>query len=345
VALYNEFKSFTVALVTNLQDNLIFMQQNNPSARRIEELTTQWLEWLENPPAIFTSLVESVIIILVLVAIRFIILRIVNRRWDDPTVLYKWRKNLSYALSFIGFLMVGRIWFEGIGSLATFLGLLSAGIAIALRDPLLDIAGWMYLLWRKPFQVGDRIQMGEDTGDVIDIRLFKFSLLEVGHWVHADQSTGRVLHVPNHHLFNLSIANYTSNFDFIWNEVEVVITFDSNWKEAKRLLQEIGDRRIGEMTEMASRQLQQAARSYVIRFSYLTPIVYTEADTGGIKLTLRHLCDPRKRRTMTMEIWEEILESFQDRQDIELAYRSFRVFESRKAPLDPEGASGNPEVQ
>src|SRR2546425_13182228 len=68
----------------------------------------------------------------------------------------------------IGLLVIGRIWFAGFQSIATFLGLVSAGVAIALKDILVNLAGWVFLMWRRPFALGDRIQIGQHAGDVID---------------------------------------------------------------------------------------------------------------------------------------------------------------------------------
>ena len=76
--------------------------------------------------------------------------------------------------------------------MSTFLGLLSAGVAIALKDPLVNLAGWGFIVWRKPFGIGDRIQLGDSRGDVIDQRIFMFTLMEIGNWVDAERSTGRV---------------------------------------------------------------------------------------------------------------------------------------------------------
>lgn len=305
---------------------------NNQTTESIENLITQWGDWLEQMPDYYFNIIESVTIIIILILLRFLILRIVNQRSTDPAQRYKWRKNIAYILSFIGFLVIGRIWFEGVGSLATFLGLLSAGIAIALRDPLVDMAGWMFLLWRKPFVVGDRIQIGQNQigqnrGDVIDIRLFKFSMLEIGDWVHADQSTGRIIHIPNHKVFSDAIANYTSDFDFIWNEIEVVVTFESNWKKTKIILEEIANEHLEDFVKDADKQIQKASRSYLIRYNYLTPIVYSDVVGNGVRLTLRHLTNARKRRRTSMLIWEDILEKIKAESDIDFAYQTYRIYQ------------------
>ncbi|WP_441001094.1 mechanosensitive ion channel family protein [Fodinibius sp. SL11] len=283
-------------------------------------------EFIQNSPGFSYQIFLSIIAIFIIWLIRVIAIRIINRRLPEAKTQYKWRKNLTYIAVFLGFLIVGRIWFEGLQSLATFLGLLSAGLAIALRGPVTDFAGWIFLLWRKPFDVGDRIQIGDIKGDVIDVRVFKFTLLEIGNWVHADQSTGRVIHVPNHLVFDDSLANYTSDFEFIWNELEVLLTFESNWKKAKQILQELADKHLKDYVEEAQNQVSRAKKSYLIHYRYLTPTVYTEVRESGVCLTIRHLSNPRKRRSLGQDIWEDVLDKFHENDDIDLAYPTMRIY-------------------
>lgn len=273
-----------------------------------------------------SRLVLSVIIIFILWAIRLIVLKISLRGVDDPHKNYKWRKNSSYITFTIGFFLVGRIWFEGVQSIATFLGLLSAGLAIALKDPITDLVGWLFVLWRQPFQIGDRIQIGDIRGDVIDLRIFKFTLNEIGNWVDADQSTGRIIHVPNHKIFVESLANYNSEFKFIWNEIPVLITFESDWKKAKGILQKIVERHALPMTENAQKEIRRAARSFLIYYNVLTPIVYTNVKDSGVLLTIRYITDPRKRRSSQEAIWEDVLTEFASEKSIDLAYPTTRIY-------------------
>jgi len=307
---------------------------------KIIQLQEEYQNLLSESPLYYTQIIESVIIIVVILLIRWISLRIVSKRVGEPGARYSWRKNIGYAATFVGFLLVGRVWFEGMGSLATFLGLLSAGLAIALRDPVMDIAAWIYVLWRKPFAVGDRIEVGMIKGDVIDIRLFKFSVLEIGNWVHADQSTGRVIHIPNHLIFRDSIANYTSDFDFIWNEIEVVVTYESNWRKSKELLEKICSDHLEDFVKDAEEQVRRASRSYLIRYNYLTPIVYTEVTGIGVKLTMRYLSHARKRRSTSQALWEDILDTFAKHDDIAFAYDTIRIYQNQiegKDKLKPGG--------
>lgn len=294
----------------------------------MSEFITSVREFIANSPSLTVQIVETIGIIIILWLVRHLIIRLVQKNAESKKTVYKWKKNASYITFFIGVLILGQIWFSALGSLGTFLGLLSAGIAIALKDPVTDMAGWLFLIWRKPFDVGDRIQVGDAKGDVIDIRVFKFTVLEIGNWVDADQSTGRVIHVPNHKIFTDDIANYTSDFEFIWNEMGVLVTFESDWKKAKKILQEVVEENMQEFVELAREEVKRAEKSYLIQYRYLTPIVYTSVKDSGINLTIRYLSDPRKRRGMAQSIWESILERFAEHDDIDFAYPTIRYYDN-----------------
>lgn len=295
------------------------------------QITKLTQEWFGGNPNITIQVLETIAVLLILGVIRFFLSRLLDRRIGDAASAYLWRKNIQYLLTFIAVLVIGRIWIEGIGSLATFLGLLTAGLAIALRDPLTDLAGWFFIISQKTFKVGDRIQVGTTRGDVIDIRMLKFTILEIGNWVHADQSTGRIVHLPNHKIFKEDIFNYTAEFEFIWNELEVHVTFESDWRRAKQILEEIAFNQSEEFLANAQKQVKRASKSYLIHFKHLTPIVYTEVVERGVKLTLRHLTHPRQRRAMTQSFWESILDRFAMEPSIRIAYPTtrFYTFESK----------------
>ena len=274
------------------------------------------------------NFIASLLIIILLWLLRFVILRVVARRSEDVRVLYSWRKISTYITVILGLFILGRIWFAGFGALTTYLGLLSAGVAIALRDPLVNLAGWVFLVWRRPFEVGDRIQIGEHRGDVIDLRIFQFTLMEIGNWVDADQSTGRVIHIPNGKVFTEMQANYSKGFRYIWNEVGVLITFESDWSKAKQILEKIGREHAAHLSESAARRVREASKKFLIFYSKLTPAVYTSVKDCGVMLTIRYLCHPRDRRGTEQEIWEDVLTEFARCSDIDFAYPTVRRYDN-----------------
>jgi small-conductance mechanosensitive channel len=273
-----------------------------------------------------TKILYSILIFVVLGIIRFAILKIVWRITEDPKARYTWKRSVSFTVGLMTVILIGSVWIRAMGQFGAFLGLLTAGLAIALKDPLTNIAGWIFILTRQPFKLGDRIQIGENTGDVIDIRLFQFTLLEIGNWVNADQSTGRIIHIPNGTVFTLAQANYSIGFNYIWNEMSVLLTFESQWEEARKILERIVNKHAEELSVDAEKKIIEASKKYMIFYQYLTPIVYTSLQDSGVQLTMRYICEPRKRRSTEHLIWEDILKEFALHKDIEFAYPTQRFF-------------------
>ena len=288
---------------------------------------------------IATDLILTLLLVVVLWGLRALVLALVRRRSpDDLRRLYTWRKGTMYVAAVLGLLIFIEIWVEALGSLGTFLGLLSAGIAIALKDPLVNLAGWAFVLWRRPFSPGDRVSVRTHTGDVIDQRVFQFTLLEVGTETGAGQSTGRIIHVPNGWVFTDSVVNHTGAFAYIWNEVAVVVTFESDWRAAKEILLQVASECADDLSEDAERTIRRAARDYFIFYSKLTPTVYTSVVGDGVQLTMRYLVPPRRVRGSEQDVWETILDRFAERDDIDFAYPTTRMY--RNADEGKPGAGG-----
>ena len=155
--------------------------------------------------------------VFVLLFLRFIARKVITRKINDPVKTYHWNKLCGYIYVVSLIIMLLKIWLQPNTSFLNILGLLSAALTLALQDMVKSLAGWLYILWRRPFYVGDRIQVGDLMGDVIDVSALKFSINEINNWVEADQSTGRVMHIPNSIILSKPIINYTEGFQYIWN--------------------------------------------------------------------------------------------------------------------------------
>ena len=274
--------------------------------------------------SIQAKIMATVLAIVLIIILRRSVINLFVVRLEDPKVRYNWKRATSYTASFFAIIIIGQIWLDGIGSIVTYLGLVSAGIAIALKDPITNITGWVFILWNRPLDAGDRIQLGEHSGDVIDINMFNFTVMEIGNWVDADQNTGRLIHIPNGKIFTEILANYGKGFEYIFNEIPVLVTFESDWKKAKDILQDIA-KNIGEKSSKAAeKQIKQASKKFLIEEQKVDPEVYTKVGESGVLLTIRYLCIPKYRRDTEHEIWEQILREFEKYQDIELAYPTIR---------------------
>ena len=280
-------------------------------------------------PVFQTRVIVSILLILAIWLARSLLLKIVYRKNENASSRYQWQKFSSYASVIVIFLALGMMWLSDFKNIATFLGLVSAGLAIALQEPIKGLVGWLFIIIRQPFKLGDRIQVGNLTGDLVDQRLFHFSLIEVGNWVQADQSTGRVIHIPNGKIFTENLINYSGGFNFIWNEIRVLVTFESDWKKAKKLLEEVALRHGTNLDEKAREQIKEASRKLLVHYPNLQPTIYTSVQESGVLLTIRYICEPRQRRNSEHEIWEDILDVFAENPDIDFAYPTRRAFNNQ----------------
>lgn len=269
--------------------------------------------------------------VIILVALRLLAMRLLKRKTNEVKMIYFAQKSISYFIFITGFLIIGRIWFNGFKDIGTFLGLLSAGLAIALKDIVVNLVGWIFIIIRRPFSIGDRIQIGGHKGDVVDIRIFQFTIMEVGNWVEAEQSTGRVMHIPNGFVFLHPQANYSRGFQYIWNEIGVLITFESNYEKALQLFLDTAKNEGQNVIEKAQKQIFEASEHLMISYSKLDPVVFLTVKDSGVLITLRYLCDPRQRRVSEDRVWKQLLKIISQEDDLELAYPTMRVFRQNKA--------------
>ena len=297
-----------------------------------EETGSILSEWLNIPIKIFgySSIQVKVFASITALIIFFIIKKIIQKyavnKIKDVKIRYRWQKILSYTSFTLSAIIIGQIWFKGIQSIATYLGFVSAGIAIALKDPIVNLVGWQYIVWKKPFDVGERVEIGQKSGDVIDITPFNFTIMEIGNWVSADESTGRIVHIPNGQVFTQPLANYGKGFQYIWNEISVLITFESNWQEAKSVLEKISSKRAAHLSEPAEKRVMEASKKFMITDQRLDPKVFTRILDSGIHLTIRYLCTPIRRRSSEQHMWEDILIAFSQYDDIDFAYPTIRRY-------------------
>ncbi|MDX1689458.1 MAG: mechanosensitive ion channel [Acidimicrobiia bacterium] len=274
-----------------------------------------------------SQLVITGALIVVLTGLRLVVLGLVRRRIEDATVWYRARKLTSYVVTVVGLVVLATVWVRGSG-FVTYIGFLSAGLAIAFADVLKNLAGWGYIVLRRPFRLGDRIELNGDAGDVVDIRALRFTVLEIaGERVAADQSTGRLLHIPNGLLFNHALANYTEAFGYLWHEIPVLVTFESDWERAEEIMTEVLTAHAPDMAAgEVARELRASASAYQIRYSTLTPTTYVTVKDSGVLVTGRLLVPARRLRGTEADIWKAILRAFEAEPSVELAYPTVRTF-------------------
>jgi small-conductance mechanosensitive channel/predicted nucleic acid-binding Zn-ribbon protein len=256
--------------------------------------------------------------------------------------LYYFRKLISFTSGLLIAVIVVLNFMGDFGSLTAVVGLAGAGLAIALKDPIVSLVGWFMIVGRFGISVGDRVEINQVKGDVIDIGLLRITVLEVGNWVGAEQSTGRVVFFPNSFIFQSHYFNYSTGNSFIWDEIRFTVTYESDWKRARQILEEVATRASQTFVDAAKGSQEQLERQYQINLGTLTPYVYVSIASNGVDLVLRYLTGIRKRRSTQDQICQEILQAFGAEPGIELSAPARRTAAETKPAVTttPEPAGG-----
>ncbi len=252
--------------------------------------------------------ISTVAIIFLLSLLRALLLRNINRHIEDLRSRYTWRQSVSYTISVIGVLLVVVIWFQQFQSVITMLSLVAAALTVAPKELILNFISHGVIISRRLFDVGDRIQIGGNIGDVIELGPVYFTIAEVGNWVNADEPTGRVIKVPNSSVLTQPLANYTRGLSLIWNEIRVELTVGSDWQKAKQIAEEIARQYTHQFSESELMEVRDEGEEFM--FMKTEPTVYVQWREGKIALAIRYACKFHKRRFTEQKIWEALLQRF-----------------------------------
>ncbi len=223
------------------------------------------------------SATQKLLVFLVLAAVLYVLYRIGRRAVvthiadiNQRHVLRKWAK---YGYVTITVLVGIALFADLLTGFGTFIAVIIAGIAVALQDVLKSLVGWFYISTRAGVQIGSRIEVEGVTGDVIDIGVLKTTLLEVGNLVYGRQSTGRLVTIPNHLMLSASVFSAATINPFVWQEMRVVVTYESDWERAEAILREIAGEAHAEIAPELERGFRSLERRYAFKYGTLTPIV------------------------------------------------------------------------
>jgi len=269
--------------------------------------------------------------IFIVFIISLIFQKVVNKKIKNANLRHLSRKWIQYGSIVIIILIMLLTWLKDPTNITTVLGFTSAGLALALHPVFLNIAGWLLIIVNKPINIGDRIEYQSIKGDVIDIQIFYTLILEVGNWVDGDQSTGRIVSIPNGKIFTENYFNTTTGFNGIWNEIKILITFDSNKEKAEKIILGIANDIMNEkILEQIKNEQVKMSKKYAIKSSKLTPISYFTIQPSGIQIELRYITLARNRRGIKTELNNKIYEAIHKSEDIEFAYPSQKIYFENK---------------
>ncbi len=212
-----------------------------------------------------------------------------------------------------------------------FTGFLTFGVVVAallwvMQKPILNIAGWLEITFRRPFSIGDRIEIDGKKGYVVAVGMFHTTLREFGEWMSGDTFTGRHISIPNSSVFEIPILNYTRDAPYIWDEVKIAITYESDHEKAKNLILESAMEVIAEKMKEYSKEIAQKMDIKDLKSDINEgPIIRTEFSDYCVNFYVIFSCEVGQRRAVRSEITEKILAKIKKEEKVNIAYPHMEI--------------------
>jgi small-conductance mechanosensitive channel len=258
--------------------------------------------------SLFAKCVAAVVGILLIHTTFRVLERVLPRHFGQADARYKVRKFVIFAGYVVILLFLAILFEDRLGRISVTLGFVGAGVAVALQDVVASIAGAFSIGFSKLYTVGDRVQIGDTRGDVIDIGLLRTTLMETGNWVSKDLYNGRIVRIPNNILLKVPVFNYSQGFRFIWDEIKVLLTTTSDCQLAREMLLRAAKEAIGEYLIEAQASWKAMSDYYRGANPPLDPTVALTVNGGSLEFTVSYVVDYAKRTAMQDRLFSKIVE-------------------------------------
>lgn len=250
---------------------------------------------------------------------------LITNRIKESKTRYSLRKIISILNIAVFFLATMIIWIAETQNILIALGLIGAAIAFALQDIFKNFIGGIMIFINRIYRVGDRIEVNEKFGDVIDISLFYTTLMEMREWVSGDQNTGRLTTIPNGTVLTGTIQNYTLDFDFMWDELAIPITYDSDWRGATTKILNIVRKETNQVSDNAKRIMEKLEGKYYFTQRSLEPAIFLTLTDNWITLEIRYVTEVRSRRSLHDRLSRMIIDEIEKSEKIKIASSTINI--------------------
>ena len=230
------------------------------------------------------------------------------RRFGRVDARYRVRKFVVFSGYFVILSFLAILFEDRLGRLSFVLGVVGAGVAVALQDVVASVAGAFSIAFSKLYAVGDRVQIGDTRGDVIDIGLLRTTLMEIGNWVSRDVYNGRIARIPNSTVLKGPVFNYSQGFRFVWDEIKVMFTTTSDCQFAKEMLLGVAKGATGEYLLEAQTSWKQMSEYYQGESPPLEPTDALVVNTGSLEFTVDYIVEYTKRTVMKDQLFTKIVQ-------------------------------------
>ncbi|MFH1438314.1 MAG: mechanosensitive ion channel domain-containing protein [Pseudomonadota bacterium] len=265
---------------------------------------------LASNPAVVKVMTAAAAVFILAIAVR-VIQRHFTRRIKESDTRYRAHKFVSFFGYVAGILAISIVYSSQLGALTVALGVAGAGVAFAMQEVIVSVAGWIGISLGGYYKTGDRIQLGGIRGDVIDIGVLRTTLMELGQWIDGDNYNGRIVRVANSFVFKEPVFNYSADFPFLWDEITLSVAHGSDTGRTRDILNKAMKEIVGDYVPVATDAWKSMVKKYLIENATVEPMVTMTATESAMFFTARYVVDFKKRRTTKDRIFSRVIEEIE----------------------------------
>ena len=259
-------------------------------------------------------IILTILVLIVFWVLKWVLKIILSHLPTSDKNKFFLNRKMKLALTIISWLIVIVIWGHEFQDFITLISFVSAGATIALKEIILNFFAGIYIKAKRIIEVEDRIEIQGKKGDVIALQALGFEMLEIANGNEHQQSTGKIIHVPNSFIFTETTKNFNKAFKYIWDEIKINVDLDSNIEKTKEILYDILHKNeiLKEIPKKMENEVDDVTIEYRIYYNYLEPIIYTRIEDSHVELSLRYLVHPKKIRTVQDQIYLSVLDEYKN---------------------------------
>lgn len=251
------------------------------------------------------------VVIVCVTALRLVDVYLIGRV-RNAVYQYNLKRVSRLVLWLVIAFFVLTIFFQNWYTAVVSFGLLSLILGFALQTPITSFIGWIYILVREPYRVGDRIKIGTATGDVIDVNYLDTTLWEFGgDFLSTEHPSGRIIKFPNSTVLSQPVYNYTwPLFPYIWNEIRFHVAYNADLEFIAATMKEVAEREVGEemMKQVAVfREILAHTPVNQLEVQERPVVLFRVSENTWLEAIVRYLVHPKEAGRVKTRLIKELL--------------------------------------
>jgi small-conductance mechanosensitive channel len=295
------------------QHRLTLRDQRITARRRLADIYGQWdaLVGAQARAVLHGCLLGAAIVLAALLLLLFAdrwLERLLGRARIDRRQLATLRSVVGVALQLVAVVVILLVLVGLPGQIGAMLGLVGAGLTVALKDFIVAFVGWFVLMGRNGMRLGDWVEINGVSGEVVELNMFHTVLLETGNWTDAGHPTGRRVTFTNSFAISGHYFNFSTSGQWLWDELSVMVPYDRDPHAIADAIQKEVTAATAKDATQAEQEWRRASRGQRGLGFTAQPGIAVRPAAGGVEIAVRYVTRASERLALRAKLYQSAVQ-------------------------------------